>query len=675
MALRVFTGNEFNDAYQGRQFCAYEYKFTSNKRPLKDGLTINPVQDFEKFTLAQLNEGQKCMYFYTLIDDIVSQYESIRLVTIPDDAKVCVYINEYANMTFVADKMILSKKKYLKTDPEFVEFSSVANHYLRTEDINRSLVMKNPSYIKNIKNQTEELCKIAIMDSPKNIIHVLTQTVDICMLAVKKDGLMLEHVENKFKTPDVCYQAVKQIPIALQYVPQDRQTKELCEAAVKSNGKSLYFVDEKFFTSEMCELAVRSNGMALAYIGQDIENYDSISLLAVKENGLALEFVPKDKTVMLNLAEIQFEAVKQNGSALKFVELDDITEELCELAVLTDGLMLEYASKRNFLNDQMCLNAVKQNGLAIKYANVMTDNDDILINLCEEAVKSNPNTLEIIVKTPVVFERLNKYEDKINAIYLSAVKKNGLILYHIPSSKITKELEEAAKNCVVSMPLHYTYYTTDGYPCINMPLHYTAVKYPFVNELEYCIPDNISKMFRYDAEKQCYVIENAPRISTNVFAQDDISVINSISENGLNIQYSPKLTPELCMLAVKQNGLALQYIPATIQTKELCEEAVKQNGLALVYVSMGLQSADIRKIAVQQNGFAIKYVGSANQTAELCKQAITQNVTALEFIFNMTADLWQHAITTDKERKYVSDVIDEKFRYLLESQSSWWRLW
>lgn len=625
MASHVFTGREFNDAHQGRQFCAFEYKFTSNKRPLKDGLNINPVQDFEKYTFAQLNEGHKCMYFYKLIDYMVGvgQYEFIRLVTIPDDAKVCVYFVNDAYTTFVADKMILSKKKYLKTDPDFVEFSSVVNHCLRTEDINRALVMKNPSYIQNIKNQTEELCKIAIMDSSKNIIHVLTQTLDICMLAVKKDGLMLEHVENKFRTPDVCHQAIKQIPIALQFVSTDRQTKEMCEAAVKSDGKSLYFVDEKFFTSEMCELAVRSNGMALAYISQDIENYNSISLLAVKENGLALEFVPKDKTVMLNLAEIQFEAIKQNGSALRFVDLDDITKELCELAVLTDGLMLEYASKRNFINDQMCLIAVNQNGLAITYANEMTDNDDILIKLCEDAVKSNPNALEIIVKTPVVFDRINKYEDKINAIYLSAVKKNGLMLYHIPSSKITKELGEAKKNCAVIMPKYYA-------------------------------PDNFSKMFSYDAEKekQCYIMEN-----------------------GLNIRYSPKLTPELCMLAVKQNGLALQYIPTIIQTKELCEEAVRQNGLALVHVSMGLQSANIRKIAVEQNGLTIKYVGLANQTAELCKQAITQNMTSLEFIFNMTADLWQHAITTDKERKYVSNVIDEKFRYLLESQSSWWRLW
>jgi hypothetical protein len=39
---------------------------------------------------------------------------------------------------------------------------------------------------------------------------------------------------------------------------------------------------------------------------------------------------------------------------------------------------------------------------------------------------------------------------------------------------------------------------------------------------------------------------------------------------------------EQCLLAVKQNGLALKNVH--IQTPEICLEAVKQNGLALQFV-------------------------------------------------------------------------------------------
>ena len=39
-------------------------------------------------------------------------------------------------------------------------------------------------------------------------------------------------------------------------------------------------------------------------------------------------------------------------------------------------------------------------------------------------------------------------------------------------------------------------------------------------------------------------------------------------------------TPELCLAAVRQNALALEFVPEALKTPELCLEAVKQNGLS-----------------------------------------------------------------------------------------------
>ena len=41
-------------------------------------------------------------------------------------------------------------------------------------------------------------------------------------------------------------------------------------------------------------------------------------------------------------------------------------------------------------------------------------------------------------------------------------------------------------------------------------------------------------------------------------------------------------SPELCLAAVKQDGIALKYVKE--QTPEICLAAVKQNGFALKYV-------------------------------------------------------------------------------------------
>ena len=59
-----------------------------------------------------------------------------------------------------------------------------------------------------------------------------------------------------------------------------------------------------------------------------------------------------------------------------------------------------------------------------------------------------------------------------------------------------------------------------------------------------------------------------------------------------------------------------------------CLEAVKENGLALEYVEN--QTLEICLAAVNQNGCAIKYV--EDQTLEICLVAINQNKRALKFI-------------------------------------------
>ncbi len=45
---------------------------------------------------------------------------------------------------------------------------------------------------------------------------------------------------------------------------------------------------------------------------------------------------------------------------------------------------------------------------------------------------------------------------------------------------------------------------------------------------------------------------------------------------------------EICFEAVKNDGLALMYVPTEFKTKELCLQAVSQNGLALQFVPVQL---------------------------------------------------------------------------------------
>ena len=63
--------------------------------------------------------------------------------------------------------------------------------------------------------------------------------------------------------------------------------------------------------------------------------------------------------------------------------------------------------------------------------------------------------------------------------------------------------------------------------------------------------------------------------------------------------------PKYCLEAVKQYGLALEYVKE--QTSDICLEAVKQHGLALKYVKE--QTHEICLEAVKRHhGFALEYV-------------------------------------------------------------------
>ena len=60
--------------------------------------------------------------------------------------------------------------------------------------------------------------------------------------------------------------------------------------------------------------------------------------------------------------------------------------------------------------------------------------------------------------------------------------------------------------------------------------------------------------------------------------------IRALQANGMNLVHIKNPSAEQCLIAVKQNGYALQYVPFKIQTYKICLEAVKKHGLALQYV-------------------------------------------------------------------------------------------
>jgi hypothetical protein len=110
------------------------------------------------------------------------------------------------------------------------------------------------------------------------------------------------------------------------------------------------------------------------------------------------------------------------------------------------------------------------------------------------------------------------------------------------------------------------------------------------------------------------------------YTQTTNMCMEAVKQNGLELEFVEYQLPKICLAAVRQNGLALEFIET--QTEFLCLEAVKQNGLALEFVEE--QTQEICMEAVRQNGLAIQYV--IYQTIELCEVAFQQTKLSQEYM-------------------------------------------
>ena len=107
-----------------------------------------------------------------------------------------------------------------------------------------------------------------------------------------------------------------------------------------------------------------------------------------------------------------------------------------------------------------------------------------------------------------------------------------------------------------------------------------------------------------------------------------------VQNDGMKLKNMINPSEDIYKLAIKQNGLAINYIPENIIKsnigEKLCELAVKQNFNALKFIIPEKQSFNICKIALQNDGHTLQYI--SEQVFEMCKIAVSTNGLALKFV-------------------------------------------
>ncbi len=157
-----------------------------------------------------------------------------------------------------------------------------------------------------------------------------------------------------------------------------------------------------------------------------------------------------------------------------------------------------------------------------------------------------------------------------------------------------------------------------------------------------------------------------------------------LGEDGLLLSLITKQTEKMCIIAVKQNFMALEYV--INQTKEICLLALEINENAINYVKdenmlyelikfnsylLGLlreQSVSLCEKIVLFEPLALQYVNE--QTEEMCINAIEKNIGSVKYINDITENIAMAILKKDiYYAKYIRNRTEKINRYIFEERS------
>jgi Domain of unknown function (DUF4116) len=347
------------------------------------------------------------------------------------------------------------------------------------------------------------------------------------------------------------------------------------------------------------------------YWGLDPRRQRRFTLLDKEDGGLPFSFL---KQQIIEQYWDCFEplltiALGINGEALKLIPHKLRARELCQIAVESNGLALQYVPeeiKQN--NPELWMSAVKQNGLALEF--VPNDMRKPL-EVCRAALDQNGMALAFVParqrqgKEELVRIALNQNGDALvhtpdylqtEEMFRLAVLQNGSALRHVPHKQRTADLCEMAVR-------------QTGAALVEVP---TALRTKHLCEIA----------IAQDGLALAHVPQShhTPELIRWAIAHSG-TALHAVSE--------ANRTPELCALAVTTDWRALELVPNAIRTDEICRIAIRQNGLALKLMPENERTVALCEMAVKQNGLAIAWVPMWKRTPELCQIAVQQDWRAI----------------------------------------------
>lgn len=461
----------------------------------------------------------------------------------------------------------------------------------KTADVVGILNTDDPDHIK-ITKIFSHFCEV----SKLNILFKDIDMTNYCIGLINSDVTNFKNIE--YQNLETCKAAINIDYSYIQYVKN--QTQEICEYAVRKSILALKYIEVQDI--EICKLALDLSPSSFKYIKiktkiicayaidkyvwliENIKNQtDSLCLLAVTRNGNLLRYV-KNQTPEICLA-----ALKNIVFAIQFIDPDLQTIEMCNIVNknIHAHQLLRFI---RYQSPEVCIFALKTNIQWFKYIK------DPTIEMCLYVIEHGTDDIFIHFESKRFDEatmmKIVEYEPKmIQYLKMPSINIELYAIKQIPS--LVKHVKSLFSDCVY---IHAV--SQDGLLLKD------------IDGLQYY--------------------------------QDDMAIIiclTAVKQNGLALKYCTIKNTDICMAAIQNNPMALEFIDN--QTIEHCMVAVSLNGLALKYCT--IKNTALYEIAINNNPMALEFVD--DQTNELCMLAVKQNPMTLKFVKNKTSKICLVACT------------------------------
>ena len=343
----------------------------------------------------------------------------------------------------------------------------------------------------------------------------------------------------------------------------------------------------------------------------------------------------------------RIESIKKNGpSHLKKFKTENITKEMCLVAIKMNGRALEFVPDE-YLTEELCIQAVSLNGLALEFV----PDSYMSKEICKNAVQNTPEAIKFVplhlITTQLCLKLFEKHglesvsflpnELRTKEFYQKLVKSCSSVFRYIP-----KKYRDADLSMVFLKALGFRslYHAVKDSPSIMGLVHNSLYDH------ESCLEFVKSRTFFISVHRELgkrpfATISDSGIVTFEEYSFDLKKILRwydvceiAVPRGHLVLKYVPKriLSADLCRIAVDADGHAFMFVPEKYKSQELCELAVNKYPWNLEEVPEEFISPEMCMRAVKESGFLLRAVPDNLKTYEMCKIAILDEGTGFKYV-------------------------------------------